>query len=127
MTIRIDLERCDGCGKLPEAPCEAICPGDLLHRAGGKIRLREPAACWDCFACVKACPREALCIQLPPGLSQSCHCLSARIGADHILWKMHTHQGRLINQCRIPNRVLSTGPPGTKSPDIPGQEKPVCI
>jgi len=107
MTVRIDLERCNGCDKRSEGFCEEICPGDLFYRDAGKARLREPSDCWDCFSCVKACPREALCIELPFQISESRHRLSARIKSDHIEWKMHDVQGNLISQCTIPNRVLS--------------------
>ena len=106
MTVRIDSECCDGCGTRAEGFCEEICPGDLLYRDHGKARLREPSDCWDCFACVKACPREALCIELPFEISESRHRLSARIEQGHIMWKMYDLQGSLINQCTIPNRIL---------------------
>ena len=112
MTVRIDVERCNGCGSRAEACCEEICPGDLFYREHGKARLREPSDCWDCFACVKACPREALCIELPFQISESRHRLSARIKGGTILWKMYDLHGTLINQCSIPNRVV----PG-ESPD----------
>jgi len=107
MTVRIDSERCNGCGKRSEGFCEEICPGDLFYRDQGKARLREPSDCWDCFSCVKACPREALCIELPFQISESRHRLSARIKPGHILWKMYDLQGKQINQCSIPNRVVS--------------------
>ncbi len=106
MTVRIDSKRCNGCSSQAEAICEEICPGDLFYREGDKARLREPSECWDCFACVKACPREALCIELPTQISTSHHRLSASIKTGHILWVMHDQQGNLINQCTIPNRVL---------------------
>jgi len=112
MTVRINLERCDGCGQRDETFCGEICPGDLLFREEGRIRLREPEGCWDCFACVKVCPHEALCIDLPLQISQSRHCLSALIKTDHILWKMYDRQGHLINQCTIPNRTAQAVPPG---------------
>ena len=115
MTVRIDLERCNGCGERSEGCCEEICPGDLFYREDGKARLREPSDCWDCFACVKACPREALCIELPFQISESRHRLSARIKSGHILWKMHDLHGKQINQCNIPNRVQPGKPhPGDK-------------
>ncbi len=106
MTVRINSKLCNGCGKRSEGFCEEICPGDLFYREGGKARLREPSDCWDCFACVKACPREALWIELPFQISESRHRLSAHIKTDHIVWKMHDSQGKLINQCNIPNRVV---------------------
>lgn len=106
MTVCIDLKRCNGCGKRSEAFCEEICPGDLFYREGGKARLREPSDCWDCFSCVKACPCEALCIELPFQISESRHRLYARIKTGHILWKMSDLHDTMINQCSIPNRVV---------------------
>jgi adenylylsulfate reductase subunit B len=106
MTVRIDPELCNGCSSQTEAICEEICPGDLFYRNDGKAHLREPSECWDCFACVKACPCEALCIELPAKISKSRHRLSACIKNGYILWTMHDQQGNLINQCTIPNRVL---------------------
>ncbi len=106
MTVRIDNKRCNGCGKRSEGFCEEICPGDLFYREDGKARLRKLSDCWDCFACVKACPREALCIELPFQISESQHRLSARIKSGHIEWKMHDLQDKLINRCSIPNRIV---------------------
>ena len=105
MTVRIDLNRCNGCGKRFEGCCEEICPGDLFYRENGKAALREPAECWDCFACVKACPREALSIELPFQISESRHRLSARFNNNHIVWSMSDADGNPINCCSIANRV----------------------
>ncbi|MBM4312181.1 MAG: hypothetical protein FJ119_14730, partial [Deltaproteobacteria bacterium] len=117
MTVRIDVKLCKGCGKRREGFCEEICPGDLFYRENGKACLREPAECWDCFACVKACPKEALCIELPFQISEARHRLSARIKPDHILWKMHDAQGSLINQCSIPNRTTHEDAPDRPKTD----------
>ena len=63
----------------PEGCCEEICPGDLFYREQGKAVMREPSDCWDCCACVKACPRAALSIELPFQISEAKHRLTARI------------------------------------------------
>lgn len=49
--------RCTGCGS-----CVAICPGSLmaLDAPGGRALCREPDACWECYACVKNCPQQAV-------------------------------------------------------------------
>jgi len=107
MPVHIDLSLCDGCAGNTESLCEEICPGDLFYRENGKARLREPSECWDCCACVKACPCEALSIESLLPASELRHRLSARIKADYILWKMYDDRGCIINQCRIPNRVVS--------------------
>ena len=104
MTVRIDLDRCNGCGKRAEGCCEEICPGDLFFRQAGKAVLREPADCWDCFACVKACPREALSISLPFQISESRNCLTARVKGSHIEWKLMDRLGNLLETYKIKNR-----------------------
>ncbi len=108
MPVHIDLSLCNGCTDTPEGACEEICPGDLLYRDNGKARLREPSECWDCFACVKACPCEALSIGLLLPKSTLRNRLAARIQTEYILWKMYDHRGSIINQCRIPNRITSS-------------------
>lgn len=58
-------ERCNGCGQALESCCQRVCPGDLIVRKAGKAKLRDERACWDCAACLKACPRQAIRLVLP--------------------------------------------------------------
>ncbi len=108
MTVRINYKLCNGCPKKPEAFCEEICPGDLFFRQHGKAALREPADCWDCFACVKACPRSALSIELPFQISETKNSLTARFKKDHIIWKLCDRYGKKLTTHTIPNRSKST-------------------
>lgn len=59
MSIRIDKEKCNGCGL-----CADICPGNLIKMVGeGKNRKAEmayPDECWGCMSCVKICPKHAI-------------------------------------------------------------------
>jgi adenylylsulfate reductase subunit B len=61
MPPRVDGGLCDGCRGMV-ARCEAVCPGDLIVLDPQTLRAfcREPLDCWDCCACVKACPRGAV-------------------------------------------------------------------
>lgn len=65
MSIKIDSKLCSGCLKTQEPPCVKICPGDLLLRQRDKATIREPKNCWDCGACLKACPNQAIAMYLP--------------------------------------------------------------
>lgn len=58
----IKKELCVGCGS-----CEEICPGDLmeLDEATNTARCRSARDCWDCMACVKACPKGAIETRIP--------------------------------------------------------------
>ena len=57
MPTFVYMTRCDGCGH-----CVDICPSDIMHI--DKITRRavniEPNMCWECYACVKACPQDAI-------------------------------------------------------------------
>lgn len=65
MAIKIDQSICDGCPDYQEGRCERICPGNLIAKEGEKAEMKRPAECWDCAACVKACPRNAISLYLP--------------------------------------------------------------
>ncbi len=56
MSIRIDDEKCIGCGA-----CTDVCPGSLLALGeGGKAYIRIPSDCWGCCSCLKQCPAQAI-------------------------------------------------------------------
>ncbi|MBI4321090.1 MAG: 4Fe-4S binding protein [Chloroflexi bacterium] len=62
MPPRIDLEKCNGCGR-----CDEICPGDLIHvdEASNFPVVQYPDECWHCGCCRIDCPVEAIEIRLP--------------------------------------------------------------
>lgn len=59
---------CDGCKGRGKAACMYICPHDLMlldqdgSRTGHAMKAfnQEPEQCWECYACVKACPQQAI-------------------------------------------------------------------
>ncbi len=56
MSIKIDKQRCTGCGR-----CREICPGGLLYAdQAGKTENRYPRDCWGCTACLKECQALAI-------------------------------------------------------------------
>ena len=62
MPTFVYMTRCNGCGQ-----CVDICPSDIMHidttyRRAFNI---EPNMCWECYACVKACPQFAIDCALP--------------------------------------------------------------
>jgi len=56
-TLRVDPERCRGCGT-----CVEVCPKGVfaLSVGGPQSRVAHPDACAQCTACVKQCPRGAI-------------------------------------------------------------------
>jgi Fe-S-cluster-containing hydrogenase component 2 len=57
-TIRIDEEKCDGCGL-----CIPSCPEGALQIVDGKARLVKESFCDGLGACLGDCPRGALAIE----------------------------------------------------------------
>ena len=57
--IKIDLEKCVGCGS-----CEPVCPFGLLEIVDDKVQLKE--GCNLCGACQDACSYDAIIIEVIP-------------------------------------------------------------
>ncbi len=57
MRIRIDIEKCTGCGS-----CAPVCPFGLLEIVDDKVQLKE--GCTLCGACRDACSYEAISIEV---------------------------------------------------------------
>lgn len=99
MSVLVDKERCNGCGKLEEPLCVMVCPGDLMaisEEVGGRKALhREPWNCWDCMACVKACPRGAVQTRLPFVLSDFGATLRPTVHKDRIDWTLTDPDGKV--------------------------------
>jgi adenylylsulfate reductase, subunit B len=57
MPTFVYMTRCDGCGH-----CVDICPSDIMHIDETYRRAfnLEPNMCWECYACVKSCPQNAI-------------------------------------------------------------------
>lgn len=56
MSIKIDRDKCIGCGN-----CLIVCPGNLLYKdENAKSYIRYPRDCWGCTACLKECQVGAI-------------------------------------------------------------------
>lgn len=64
MPARVAPTICDGCGGQAEPECRRVCPADIVivDALTRKAEVVETDTCWDCLACVKACPVEAIAI-----------------------------------------------------------------
>ncbi|OYT59029.1 4Fe-4S ferredoxin [Thermoplasmatales archaeon ex4484_30] len=55
ITIKIDHDKCDGCGK-----CVEECPVDVYEVQNGKSFATKIDECIECCICVDACPNGAI-------------------------------------------------------------------
>jgi adenylylsulfate reductase subunit B len=89
MGITVDLELCNRCGTADEPMCVRDCPGDLMLIAPhGKAAIIDNRECWDCAACVKVCPTQAISMQLTPALVAHGVELRGRALKHKTLWKI---------------------------------------
>ncbi|MEW6376642.1 MAG: mercury methylation ferredoxin HgcB [Thermodesulfobacteriota bacterium] len=58
VTLRLDQERCVGCGV-----CLLVCPHAVLNLKNSKIEIANRDACMECGACARNCPAEALSVR----------------------------------------------------------------
>lgn len=94
MSIFINNDVCNGCGKLEETLCERICPGNLLFRNKlHKAEIRSQADCWTCGACVKSCPLQAIDLKLPSQIIKSSTSLKAKCEKRHTIWEVVNGNG----------------------------------
>lgn len=96
MTVTVNNKKCNGCKQLEEPQCVKICPGDLMKidENTGKSTIREDRDCWDCMACVKACPMKALETRLPYPLAYYKSSLVPRLSEDTITWTLKDPDGK---------------------------------
>ena len=88
MGIFIDHNLCDSCGYPgSETPCNMACPGDLIFmQSNGKAQICCNADCWDCAACIKICPQQAIDIRLPFEIVGKENSLKARAYREKTIW-----------------------------------------
>ena len=96
MPTFVYMTRCDGCGH-----CVDICPSDIMH-IDKTIRRAvniEPNMCWECYACVKACPQNAIDVRGYADFAPLGH--SVRVLREEekgtISWKIKFRDGREKN------------------------------
>lgn len=112
MTIRIDKKKCDGCRLSKQPPCMKSCPGDLIYKdfSSKKAVLRSTADCWDCYCCVKVCPKEAIDVILSYEISNLGASLKPKvIDNNTIEWILQDKQGKTTSY-RQSTKYLSLEP-----------------
>jgi adenylylsulfate reductase subunit B len=94
MAVQIISGRCNECSQAKEPACVRLCPGDLFYRdKDGHVKLRDKRDCWDCAACVKSCPREAVEMYLPVQMGGRGATLTARTSGKKLIWRCSWPKG----------------------------------
>lgn len=95
MGIFINHNLCDGCGyPQSETPCNMACPGDLIFmQPNRKADICCNADCWDCAACIKICPQQAIELRLPFEIVGKDGSLKARAYRDKTIWTTKDENG----------------------------------
>ena len=95
MGIYIDHNLCNGCGyPESETQCNMACPGDLiLMQSSGKAQICSNADCWDCAACIKICPQQAIEIKLPFEITGKGNSIKARAYKEKTIWTTKNENG----------------------------------
>ncbi len=105
MPTLVIADKCDGCRGKSEPMCEQICPMDIMRMDStvGKARNISPKDCWDCMACVKACPNQAILTRLPYQIAAYGGKLVPLTSETTILWTL-TYADGSIRQITKPIR-----------------------
>jgi len=94
MGIYVDENTCNGCGTAEEPMCVRDCPGDLMIlKANGKAVIRDNRECWDCAACVKVCPTQAIHMRLPTSVAVQGVTLRGRAIRHKTVWRIRARDG----------------------------------
>jgi adenylylsulfate reductase subunit B len=116
MPTYVLTDKCDGCESQEKPACVYICPHDLmkLDQDGSdtghamKAWNQEPEQCWECYSCVKICPRNAVECRhyadvVPLGAS-----VQPLRSSDSILWSIKFRNGNL-KRFKFPIRTTAEG------------------
>lgn len=116
MPTYVRTDRCDGCRSLEKPVCVHICPHDLMRvdldgsitGHATKAYNQEPEQCWECYACVKICPRDAIAVRhyadvVPLGAS-----VHPARGTNSIAWRIEFRNGT-VKRFEFPIRTTSEG------------------
>ena len=119
MPTFVYMTRCDGCGH-----CVDICPSDIMHidKTYRRAYNIEPNMCWECYACVKACPQNAIDVRGYADFAPLGH--SVRVLRDEekgtIAWKVKFRNGN-VKEFLSP---ITTKPWGKHIPKLANEAPP---
>lgn len=128
MPTFVRTEKCDGCIGRDKAVCMYICPHDLMKLdidgsvTGHAMKAwnQEPDQCWECYACVKICPQQAIECRHYADVCPLGGSVQPLRETNSIMWAITFRNGNK-KQFRFPIR---TTPEGSADPY---QDKPAIV
>jgi len=94
MGVFVDEDLCNRCGTADEPMCVRDCPGDLMFiKDNQKAAIVHNRECWDCAACVKVCPTQAIHMQLPTSVVVRGVELRGRAMKHKTRWRIRLRDG----------------------------------
>ena len=91
MSIRINSEKCVGCGK-----CREVCPGTLIALENRKAVIKYPRNCWGCVSCVKECTAGAIDFYLGADIGGNGSVMNVTKSGDILHWNIQKPDGSKI-------------------------------
>lgn len=88
MSIRINREKCIGCGR-----CAEVCPGTLIEVEKEKAVMQYPRDCWGCVSCVKECPVGAIEFFLGADIGGNGSSMSVTAEGEILHWRIQKYNG----------------------------------
>lgn len=138
MPTYVRTDKCDGCKGQDKTACMYICPHDLmmLDKDGSatghamKAYNQEPEQCWECYACVKICPQQAIECRHYADIVPLGAKVQPMRGSDSIMWTITFRNGR-VKRFEFPIRTTPEGSAdplaGHSQPDFAELENPVFL
>lgn len=116
MPTYVRTDKCDGCRGEDKTECMHICPHDLMRLdiegtvTGHAMKSynREPEQCWECYACVKACPQDAIECRSYADVTPLGGIVQPLRGSDGIVWTIKFRNGNM-KRFKFPVRTTAEG------------------